>query len=196
MINRSLLWPRPVDHLAKKRLTTTATKHFYQSLTEWLCAFQTNAGLEFQAKERAKHMRMRIIPIVLLVLAIAAILPSPPESRKHQAQTKAQPEETYVGSAIDSVVDLDFLCEQQEGVCTTATHVIKRVEDKALYNIGLLYEWARSEHVGVDRSPLGNQAEATFLRPTKVSRRKSVSNTLKLDDLLPRWRGPDEATDI
>jgi hypothetical protein len=139
-------------------------------------------------------MRMRIIPLVLLMLAIALMLPSPPESRKHKAQLKAQPEESYVGSAIESVVNLDPLCEKQEGVCTTAAYVLKRVEDKALYNFGLLYDWARSEHAGGDPSPLGNQASARMLQPTKVSRGKS--NTLKLDDLLPRWRGPEEATDI
>jgi hypothetical protein len=141
-------------------------------------------------------MRMRIIPMVLLVLAIAAMLPAPPESRKHQAQIKPKPHETFVGSAIGSVVDLDPLCETREGVCTTAAYVLKRVEDKALYNIGLLYEWARSEHVGMDPSPLGNQAWATSLKPTKVARRQSAQNTLRLDDLLPRWRGPNEATDI
>lgn len=141
-------------------------------------------------------MRMRIIPMVLLMLAIAAMLPSPPESRKHRAQIKPEPQETFVGSAIGSVVDLDPLCEAREGVCTTAAYVLKRVEDKAIYNIGLLYEWARSEQVGIDPSPLGNQAAATGLRATKVARRQSSGNTLKLDDLLPRWRGPEEATDI
>jgi hypothetical protein len=140
-------------------------------------------------------MRMRIIPMVLLLLAIAAMLPSPPQSRKHQAQIKPQPDETFVGSAIGTVVDLDPLCAKQEGVCTTAAYVLKRVEDKALYNIGLLYEWARSEHVGVDSSPFGNQAEVTHLKPTRVARRQSAGNTLRLDDLLPRWRGP-EAADI
>lgn len=139
---------------------------------------------------------IRIIPIVLLALSIASMLPSPPESRKHQAKVKAQPEETYVGSAISTVVDLEPLCEKQEGVCTTAAYVLKRVEDKAIYNIGLLYEWARSEHVGMDGSPLGNQARTMDFKATKVSRRQGVNNTLRLDDLLPRWRGPGEATNI
>jgi hypothetical protein len=139
-------------------------------------------------------MRMRIIPMVLLLVAIAAMLPSPPESRKHKAQIKPQPQETLVGSAIGTVVDLDPLCARQEGVCTTAAYVLKHVEDKALYNIGLLYEWARSEHVDIDPSPLGNQALLNSLKPTKVARRQSAGNTLRLDDLLPRWRGPQEAT--
>jgi hypothetical protein len=138
---------------------------------------------------------MRIIPIVLLVLAIAAMLPSPPDSRKHQAEIQAQPSNTYVGQALDSLVDLDPLCRKQEGVCTTATYLIGQVEAKALYNIGLLYDWARSEHVGGDPSPLGNQAWTTGLKPTKVSGR-SANNTLTLDDLIPRWRGPGEATNI
>jgi hypothetical protein len=138
---------------------------------------------------------MRVIWTVFLVLAVAVMLPSPPKSPKHQAATQAQPTNTYVGQAIDTIVDLEPLCEKQEGVCTTATYLIGQVEAKALYNIGLLYEWARSEHVGVDASPLGNQAEARGLKPTKVSGR-NLGNTLKLDDLIPRWRGPDEATNI
>jgi hypothetical protein len=139
---------------------------------------------------------IRIIPMALLALSIAMMLPSPPEGRKHQAKSKAQPEQTFVGSAIGTVVDLEPLCEKQEGVCTTAAYVLKRVEDKALYNFGLLYEWARSEHVGIDSSPLGNQASARDLRTMKIWRRQSANNTLKLDDLLPRWRGPGEAANI
>jgi hypothetical protein len=144
---------------------------------------------------------MSIMRILLIVLTIAVLLPSPPErpSREARAAVDVAPSETIVGAALDTLVDLDPLCEGREGVCTTAGYLIGRVEAKALYNIGLLYGWARSEHIGMEVSPLENQADAggTDARPrTMVSDRKRPGNTLKLDDFIPEWRGPGEATSI
>jgi hypothetical protein len=110
-----------------------------------------------------------------------------------------EPTDTIVGAALETLVDLDPLCEGREGVCTTAGYLIGRVEAKALYNIGLLYGWARSEHIGREVSPLGNQADAggtASRRATMVSDGKRPQNTLRLDDFIPEWRGPGGAASI
>jgi hypothetical protein len=135
---------------------------------------------------------MRAIRIFLLLIAIAALLPSPPYSR--QARMKAPAPGTYVGQALDGVVDLDPFCAERESVCTTAGYLVGKLEAKALYNIGLLYSWAKSEHAG-QVSPLANQAAAdpmTTGSSSKLFRQsKSSHNTLRLDDLIPAWRGPE-----
>ncbi|HEY7766256.1 MAG TPA: hypothetical protein VIB38_14805 [Aestuariivirgaceae bacterium] len=144
---------------------------------------------------------MSIMRILLIVLTIAVLLPSPPErpGREARAAATVEPTDTIVGAALETLVDLDPLCEGREGVCTTAGYLIGRVEAKALYNIGLLYGWARSEHIGREVSPLGNQADAggtASRRATMVSDGKRPQNTLRLDDFIPEWRGPGGAASI
>lgn len=144
---------------------------------------------------------MSIMRILLIVLTVAVLLPSPPErpSREARAAANMAPSDTIVGAALDTLVDLDPLCQGREGVCTTAGYFIGRVEAKALYNIGLLYGWARSEHIGMEVSPLENQADAGSTgarRATMVSDGQGPGNTLRLDDFIPEWRGPGGATSI
>lgn len=147
-----------------------------------------------------KVKSMGAIRTSILVLAIAVMLPSPPESRqKPHAQTaETAPATEFVGAAIDAVVDLEPFCAQQEGVCVTAGYLFGRLEAKARYNIGLLYDWARSDHVGGVSSPLANQANADPIltgSATRPSRRTGAShNTLRVDDLIPAWRGPQGST--
>jgi hypothetical protein len=139
---------------------------------------------------------MGAIRTTLLVLAIAAMLPSPPEEREAQSgpKAKADARDTYVGAAVDTVADLVPFCGQHEIVCGTARYLLARIEVKARYNFDLLYDWARSEHVGARLPPLANQAKADPI-PTGTAARlservKGPRNTLRLDDLIPAWRGP------
>jgi hypothetical protein len=147
-----------------------------------------------------KVKTMGVIRTSLLVLAIAVMLPSPPESRQkpHAQRAEAAPATEFVGAAIGAVVDLDPFCARQEGVCVTAGYLFGRLEAKAWYNIGLLYDWARSDHVGGVTSPLANQANADAIMTgsaTRLPRRTGAShNTLRVDDLIPAWRGPRQST--
>jgi hypothetical protein len=134
---------------------------------------------------------MRAIRIFLLLLAMAALLPSPPSSK--QARVKEPEPGSYVGQALDGIVDFEPFCAERENVCSTAGYLVSKLEAKALYNIGLLYDWAKSDHAG-QVSPLKNQASADPIRTGSTGKlfgqNKSSHNTLRLDDLIPAWRGP------
>jgi hypothetical protein len=137
-----------------------------------------------------KGKTMSVIRTSLLVLAIAVMLPSPPET--HEPKLTKQnnaPTATLVGTAIDSVVDLEPICAGQETVCVTAGYLLGRLEAKALYNIGLLYGWAKSDLAGTV-SPLANQANADPIFTGSATKLSGPKNTLRLDDLIPAWRGP------
>jgi hypothetical protein len=141
---------------------------------------------------------MGIIRTSLLVLAVAIMLPSPPEVRPHAQSAQTAPATEFVGAAIEAVVDLDPFCAPREEVCETAGYLLGRLEAKARYNIELLYDWASSDHAGEAASPMANQAYADSIMTESASRllgRKSAShNTLRLDDLIPAWRGPPGST--
>jgi hypothetical protein len=144
---------------------------------------------------------MGIIRTSLLIMAVAVMLPSPPEIRQlySQKKTEVAPTTHAVGTALNSVVDLKPICAKQEDVCDTAGYLLERLEAKARYNFGLLYDWARSDGAEA-ASPLANQASADPIltgSAAKVSSRKTSShNTLRLDDLIPAWRGPGQSTEI
>jgi hypothetical protein len=126
------------------------------------------------------------------------MLPSPPEDEpKSRAPAKGAPRDTYVGAAIDSLFDLDPFCAERSGVCRTAGYVIGRLEAKARYNFDLLYDWARSEHVGGELPPIANQARSDPMATGTIAgyweRTKRPQNTLRLDDLIPAWRGPGQS---
>jgi hypothetical protein len=145
---------------------------------------------------------MGIVRTSLLVMAVVVMLPSPPEIRQLYSQKKSEvaPTTHLVGTAINAVVDLNPICAKQEGVCDTAGYLLGRLEAKARYNIGLLYDWARSDPAHDLASPLANQASADPIRTgsaTKVSGgTQGPHNTLRLDDLIPAWRGPGQSTKI
>jgi hypothetical protein len=67
-----------------------------------------------------------------------------------------------------------------------------RLEAKALYNIGLLYGWAKSDLAGTV-SPLANQANADPIFTGSATKLSGPKNTLRLDDLIPAWRGPQSS---
>jgi hypothetical protein len=127
---------------------------------------------------------MGVIRTSMLVLAVAVMLPSPPENR--QAGTQ------IVKSAIHAMSDLGVFCTG-EGVCTTAEYVLGRIEAKARYNLNLLYAWASQPAEAF--TPLANQASADPLTTGSATRlaagkAEASQNTLRIDDLIPSWRGP------
>ena len=125
---------------------------------------------------------MGVIRTSMLVLAVAVMLPSPPENR--QAGTQ------LVHSAIRAMSHLGGFCTG-EGGCTTAEYVLGRIEAKARYNLNLLYAWA--SHPAEEIAPLANQASAdplTTCSATRLAKAGASQNTLRIDDLIPSWRGP------
>lgn len=142
---------------------------------------------------------MGAVRTTLLVFAIVAMLPSPPEEEVAGGfgAKNARPA-TYAGAAIGDVFNLDPICTGREGVCKTAGYLIGRLEAKARYNFDLLYAWARSEYAGGGPAPFANQAQSDPIATGTISRfsqwMQPEQNTLRLDDLIPAWRGPQDTT--
>ena len=120
----------------------------------------------------------------LLVMAVAVMLPSPPQS--------GQSGSLLVHSAIRAMSNLGVLCTGKNE-CTTAEYVLGRIEAKARYNLTLLYAWA--SHPEGDLPPIANQAGVDPIMTGSAirlaaQRGDASQNTLRIDDLIPSWRGP------
>jgi hypothetical protein len=129
---------------------------------------------------------MGAIRTTMLVLAVAVMLPSPPENRQGSL---------LVRSAIRAMSNLGVFCTEKDQ-CTTAEYVLGRIEAKARYNLNLLYAWA--SHPEGELAPLANQARADPVMTGSATRlaaskAEASQNTLRLDDLIPSWRGPSGA---
>ncbi len=102
-----------------------------------------------------------------------------------------------LSSASLAVSDMAGFCGRQPEVCTTAAYLAGKLEAKAKYSIRLLYEWA-NDSTSIPAIPPATQ-QATKADPlitgTVVAAAEPVAqppaqSTLKIEDLLPEWRGP------
>jgi hypothetical protein len=140
---------------------------------------------------------MRIFRTIILLTGLAVLLPSPPDEAVQPADGLATASDVpgLVQTAAQTVSDVASFCSRQPGVCETAGYLAHKMEAKAKYSVRLLYEWA-------------NDAPATEMAPISVEEAKSdpintgsspeaevaeaaqSQSTLKLEDLIPEWRGP------
>jgi Family of unknown function (DUF5330) len=140
---------------------------------------------------------MRIFRTIILLTGIAVLLPSPPEQPGAAvAATEAGSDAPgLVATAAQTVYDVASFCSRQPGVCDTAGYLAGKMEAKAKYSVRLLYEWA-NESVSDPAVPTSIEDIAADPMNTGSSpalRLKTVADgqsTLKLEDLIPEWRGP------
>ena len=146
---------------------------------------------------------MRILRTITLLAAITVFMPSPPDddskARQNVAGAKAS-DASYIAVATNTFSDLAAFCERQPGVCETAGFVAHKLELKAKYGVRLIYDWASE----------ANPASSSLLEPdvadgsdpietgsVKLASAKRLAppsqSTLRLDDLIPVWRGPAAA---
>jgi hypothetical protein len=150
---------------------------------------------------------MRLIRTILLLTGAAVLMPSPPDS----ASTASEPAAAVstiavISSATSAFADLASFCVRQPVVCETAGYVAGRLEAKAKYSARLIYEWA-SDATADPALPQGTQEaiKADMLKTgtavrladsqTPQGRQAAAGpsenqSTLRLEDLLPEWRGP------
>jgi hypothetical protein len=143
---------------------------------------------------------MRIFRTLMLLAGVTAFMPSPPEDKSLDVAMveMANVEETgIISSATTAISDLAGFCGRQPGVCETAGYVANRLEAKAKYSVRLIYEWAAESSAEPRTSPFPNQADATDPMATGSTRALMADgtavkgqSTLRLDDLIPEWRGP------
>lgn len=140
---------------------------------------------------------MRLFRTLILLTAAGLLLPSPPEDAgAGKAQADAVGTSGLLASATLAVVDAAGFCGRQPTVCQTAGYVAGRVEAKAKYSVKLIYEWANGPTAEkpapalrgtvADTDPL--KTDSTTAQPIRVA--GGGQSTLRIEDLIPEWRGP------
>ena len=146
---------------------------------------------------QAKGVDMRLIRTIIVLSGLAAIMPSPPEEARQVTVAGARAADAgYFAVATNTFSDLAAFCERQPGVCETAGVVAHKLELKAKYGVRLIYEWANEASTpsatlqpqtaqGIDPIETGT-AKLAAAKPQP----EPSQSTLRLDDVIPVWRGP------
>lgn len=143
---------------------------------------------------------MRIIKTFFFLAAVAVLAPSPPDDQIASLIEASRQEPSafqMVSAAGQTFADLGSFCARQPGVCETAQYVAVRLEAKAKYSVRLLYNWANEASTGTGGLVHPTQADGadslvtgSTMKLASADSAPSSQNTLKLEDLIPEWRGP------
>lgn len=146
----------------------------------------------------SKGVDMRIIRTIIVLSGIAAVMPSAPEDVNQAAPATASAEISDVGYlevATNTFSDLASFCARQPSVCETAGFVAHKLELKAKYGVRLIYDWANEASTPSAVQPkIANGSDPIETGSMKLASAKRLpqnsQSTLRLDDLIPVWRGP------
>ena len=135
---------------------------------------------------------MRILRTMMVLTAVAVLMPSPPDDggALQAAADTSQP--SLLGSATMAFADAASFCGRQPQVCDTAGYVAGKLQAKAKYSVRLLYEWASESSADPEVAPLGGHAaiDPISTGSTAVAQARHSQSSLRIDDLIPPWRGP------
>ncbi len=183
--------------------------------SKFYAAFQYTERQYCYVEEGGKNggAGMRLIKLLLLLSGAAFFLPAPPEDPAAQGQANAEISTlAMITSASLAYADVASFCQRQPGVCQTAGYAAARLEAKAKYSMKLAYEWANGATAEPDTSATittvkadkaGKADQPSSLNAVKADllttqsttvaaaeAPKESQSTLKLEDLIPEWRGP------
>jgi uncharacterized protein DUF5330 len=148
-----------------------------------------------------KGVDMRIIRTIIVLSGVAAFMPSAPEDVNQAAPSVASAENSdtgYLEVATNTFSDLASFCARQPGVCETAGFVAHKLELKAKYGVRLIYDWASeastSSAVQPEIADASDPIETGSMKLASAKKLpKNSQSTLRLNDLIPVWRGPASA---
>ena len=149
---------------------------------------------------------MRLIRTILVLSGAGFLLPSPPEDvavNNVSATTEQVSTLAMLSSASSAVTDVAGFCFRQPDFCESASYVAGRLEAKAKYSVKLLYEWASEAESVPSGEPEVTPAQPDVIKvdlmktgtivadnTVPVTHQAKNQSTLKLEDLIPEWRGP------
>ena len=143
---------------------------------------------------------MRIIRTILVLSGITVFMPSPPDDSNKVVPSGNTADAGYFEVATSTFSDLASFCERQPGVCETAGFVAHKLELKAKYGARLIYEWANEANptpataLQPDIAQGSDPIETGSTKLTSATQTAPASqSTLRLEDLIPVWRGPGSA---
>jgi hypothetical protein len=144
---------------------------------------------------------MSIIKTSFVMALVVFLMPSPPDNGQIasvQGQQQVPSQVDLVSAAGSTVTDMQSFCQRQPGVCQTAGYLMWKAEAKLKYSVKLIYEWANQDPITGDLPP-GYANQAVVVDPLTTGSTRLIAsndlgvpsqNTLKLQDLIPAWRGP------
>lgn len=148
---------------------------------------------------------MNLIRTSFFAALVIFLMPTPPEQEGETgrlAQRGVPGQVDLIGAASSTVADVGAFCDRQPGVCETAHYLMWKFEAKAKYGVRLIYEWANEHPAGSDQ-PQSVAEQTVIVDPltTGSSRRMAGNetlspsqNSLRLEDMIPPWRGPRQPT--
>lgn len=131
---------------------------------------------------------MRIIRTLLVLGGLAVFLPAPPGDHVSASQEEGPANTQGLLAALTlTVADLFDLCTEGDWSCDLAGRTAAHVESKVRYSVWLAYEWAVTPSPRA-RLEVGDAGADTSSATTTLS--SPNASTLRLDDMVPVWRGP------
>src|SRR5437763_5688324 len=88
---------------------------------------------------------MRVFRTIFFLVAVALLMPSPPEEAKRGSLMSSASDVSvpqFINAASRTVSDAGEFCGRQPVVCVTADFIAGKLEAKAKYSAKLIYEWA------------------------------------------------------
>jgi hypothetical protein len=137
---------------------------------------------------------MGLIRKIIVVSGALMAMPSPPQSAQDLSGGSLA-SWSYISAAAETVSDFKNFCERKPQVCVTAKYLAGNLETKAKYSAKMVYEWANeSANVQPKRTKLpDNLAKAdeinTGTAEAKLAMTSNGTSTLRIEDLIPEWRG-------
>lgn len=139
---------------------------------------------------------MGLIRKAIFIGGLVFAMPSPPVTVQPGQTASVLPDSTswaYITVAAETVADLKSFCDRKPQVCTSAQYIAGSMEGKAKYSAKLIYEWASESTKGQSGVLPDNMAavdpNTTVVMKTKLRGTIAENSTLKMEDLVPTWRG-------
>jgi Family of unknown function (DUF5330) len=134
---------------------------------------------------------MGLIRKAIFIGGALMAMPSPPAVVQNGVADLSYPSTswTYIAAAADTVADLKSFCERKPQVCTTAQYIAGSLEGKAKYSAKLVYEWASDSAATKPKILAKADPIETGSVDNKMATSISGNSTLRIEDLIPEWRG-------
>lgn len=138
---------------------------------------------------------MFIIRAAFWLLVVAVLIPTGRPAEQNVTQTTTQQISAHdaLYAAYTTAGDVSTFCSRNPDVCATGALALGVLEHRARNGLRTMYDWAAS---AAGQGPeAGNDATASRIHTgstRKVANNGTRSqNTLRIDDIIPEWSGPD-----
>lgn len=159
---------------------------------------------------------MGIFRFAVIGIAAFVLMPMPPEEQNTAAPQPAAAIQTedLLSVAFGTFTDLASFCARQPQTCEAMAGIAAVAEAKAKYSLKLAYEWANGQAAQSGQPSAlpasgepadgnaANEASTTILKQSaadplvtgstaKIASNDDGTNSLRIEDLIPDWRGPE-----